>query len=238
MPSSALTRFLKQGLARGICPLCRVAHKLDREWTWAFFDVYSGEDWALDALRRSRGFCADHAEQLRRVEVDGIKSTLVVSGVYLDTLEGVAAQFEALGRGVDQQPAAPCPGCANRDEGVEKNAGYLLAELDESERSRERFAASPGLCFPHFDLVWARAGREQRELLLEVQRRSVDSLVEGLREHIRKQGHEAKGEPKGHEQDSWLRAIWLTGGWPADDSESLATAVADPASIARSRHRG
>jgi hypothetical protein len=33
MPSSALTRFLKQRLARGMCPLCRVTHKLDREFT-------------------------------------------------------------------------------------------------------------------------------------------------------------------------------------------------------------
>jgi hypothetical protein len=235
MPSSALTRFLKQGLTRGMCPLCRVAHKLDREWTWSFFDVYSGEDWALDALRRSRGLCADHAEQLRRLEVDGIKSTLVVSSVYLDTLEGVAAQLEGLGTD-DEQPAPPCPACVNRDQGVEKNAGYLLAELDESERSRERFVASPGLCFRHFDLVWGKARRDQRELLLEVQRRSVGSLVEQLREHIRKQGHEARDEPKGNEEDSWLRAIWLTAGWPADPGESLAEAVADPGRSARPAH--
>jgi hypothetical protein len=39
--NSALTRWLKQGLTRGMCPLCRVAHKADREYLWHFFEEYS-----------------------------------------------------------------------------------------------------------------------------------------------------------------------------------------------------
>lgn len=217
MPSSALTRFLKQGLAKGMCPLCRVAHKADAEFMWHFFDDYSGEAWALDALRRARGFCAEHATRLRRIEFEGLRSTLGMSGVYLDTLSGVAEQLAQLEPSREPPPPGGCPACAYRDEEVEKNVRYLLEMLAEDERSRERFASSPGLCLRHFDAVWQAAPTEaERAFLLEVERRSVGELVADLREHIRKEGQEARHERKGAERDSWQRALFLTGGWPPD----------------------
>ena len=212
-PSSALTRFVKQGLARGMCPLCRVAHKLDREYIWFFFDEYSGDAATLDALRGARGFCFEHAQALRRLEVDGFKSTLGVSTTYLDTLAGLADELSHL-RAKDYFTSAPCPACSYRDEGVEKNARYLLEELAENERSRERYAAGPGVCMPHFELVWSVATAEEREFLVRVERRSVEALVTELREHIRKQGAEFRDEPEGAEADAWERALALTAGWP------------------------
>lgn len=214
MPNSALIRFLKQGLAKGMCPLCRVAHKADAEFMWHFFDDYSGQAWALEALRGARGFCAAHAAHLRRIEFDGLRSTLGMSGVYLDTLEGVSAQLRQLDPRREPPPPSPCPACSYRDDEVETNARYLLEMLAEDEHSRERFASSPGLCLRHFDLVWRAAGTDgEREFLLEVERRCLDGLAEKLREHIRKEGHEAKHEPKGAERDAWQRALFLTGGW-------------------------
>jgi hypothetical protein len=84
-PNSALTRFIKQGLKRGVCPLCRVAYKMDGEYMWSFFDGYSSDEGTLDRLRAARGFCAEHAERLRRLEIDGLHSNLGISNVYLDT---------------------------------------------------------------------------------------------------------------------------------------------------------
>src|SRR5512133_3254828 len=95
-PNSALTRFLKQGLKRGVCPLCRVAYKMDGEYMWAFFDDYSSDDKTLDRLREARGFCAEHAERLRRLEVEGLHSNLGISNVYLDTLQGLEEALQAL----------------------------------------------------------------------------------------------------------------------------------------------
>jgi hypothetical protein len=217
MTNSALNRFLKQGLARHMCPLCRVADKVDREYIWHFFDEYSGEAWALDALRRARGFCAEHADELRRVEYEGLRSTLGISGVYLDTLEGVEGEFAALRPGGRLREREPCPACRYRDDEVEKNATYLVETLRDDGRARERFEAGPGLCMRHFDLVWAAArGPADQELLLEVQRRSIHNLRQELLEHARKQGHEAAGEAPGEEADSWQRAMYLTGGWPQE----------------------
>jgi hypothetical protein len=224
-PHSALTRFLKQGLARGICPLCRVAHKLDAEYMWHFFDEYSGQDRALDELRRSCGFCREHADTLRRIEVDGLRSTLGISKVYLDTLEGIAAELEALAAGNDVEHAQ-CPACADREEGVRKNARYLLDELAENERSRQLFVESPGLCMRHFDLVWETIETDERALVLEVQRHSVSVLLDDLKEHIAKHDHRRKGEPKGAETDSWIRAIRLTAGWRAGEPDAPSEATA------------
>jgi hypothetical protein len=217
-PNSALTRFIKQGLNRGLCPLCRVAYKVDGEYMWAFLDSYSHDEAMLDRLRRSRGFCAEHAERLRRLEVEGLRSNLGISAVYLDTLSGLREELAALTDGGELRRAEPCPGCANRDEELAKNARYLVEEIATSERSRERFLASEGICLPHLQLVWEHCQDErQRELVLSVQRRVVEDLIADLEENIRKQGHEFPGEPSEREADSWRRAIRLTVGWPKEE---------------------
>lgn len=52
-PPAVLTAWVRQGLQRGICPLCRVAHKADRRYIWHFFD--EGADWgdAIDTVRHA-----------------------------------------------------------------------------------------------------------------------------------------------------------------------------------------
>jgi hypothetical protein len=212
-PNSALTRFIKQGLRKGVCPLCRVAYKMDGEYMWAFFDDYSGDDKTLDRLRAARGFCSEHAERLRRLEVEGLHSNLGISNVYLDTLQGLEEALDSLDPTGDLGDPEPCPACAYRDEEVEKNARYLLEEIDANGSSRQMLLESNGLCFPHFAMVWDRADQGERELLLELQRRVVSETADHLSENIRKQGHEFDGDPEEHEAESWLRAIYLTAGW-------------------------
>jgi hypothetical protein len=194
MISGALTRWLKQGLARGECPLCRVAHKAEREYLWYFFDEYSTKGEALDELRAAQGFCATHADGLRRIEVDGLKSTLGISETYEAVLTGLLEQLDELARGRALR-RAECPACARRDDEVRRNAGYLGQAV-----ARRRAVAA--------------LDRPTRRLLIDVQRRAVRLTCDELTEHIRKRGAEAGDEPVGPEADAWQRALWLTGGWP------------------------
>jgi hypothetical protein len=213
-PPSVVTSWLRQGLRSGMCPLCRVAHKADREFIWHFFDEGADQGEAIDAVRRSCGFCAEHIEMLRRIELDGMRSTLAISTMFADAFSGIAADLDRLGPR-DAFDRAPCPACANRDERLRANARYLLDDLACSPGHRETFAGSAGLCFPHFDLVWGRAETvEDRELILSVQRSACRRLLGELEEHVRKQDDRYRHEPKGAEQDSWRRAIFLTAGWP------------------------
>jgi hypothetical protein len=213
LPNSALTRWLKQGLARGECPLCRVAHKAEHEYLWYFFDEYSTQDEALEEVRAARGFCARHAGGLRRIEVDNLRSTLGLSQTYEDTLTGLLADLDALRPG-DPLTRARCPACAYRDEDVDRHTRHFVALLGEDERSRERFEASPGLCVAHFEAAWRAAGGSTATLLRDVQRRAAHDLRDQLTEHIRKQGAEAQAERPGADADAWERALWLTAGWP------------------------
>ena len=214
MPNSALTRWLKQGLRLGMCPLCRVAQKLDREYIWYFSDEWSSEEWAIDAFAAARGFCAQHAEQLREVEVIGLASTVGISDLYLETAQRLIRDLEALeDDGWLEQ--AECPACEHRRQGVDEHAAFLFRALAESPEFRAAYEASPGVCVEHFQMLWDTSQHaEDRTLLREVQLRAISRLAMELGEHLRKQRAEFRHEPPGPELDAWQRAIWWTSGWP------------------------
>lgn len=197
-----------------MCPLCRVAHKADREYIWHFFDEGADQGESIDAVRRACGFCAEHIEMLRRIEMEGMKSTLAISTMFADTFAGIVEDLDALTSDASFR-RTPCTACTNRDERLRANAQYLLDELATSPGHRETFEASPGLCFAHFELVWDIAQSvEDRELILGVQHNAARSLLQELQEHVRKHDDKFRHEPKGTERDSWRRAIFLTAGWP------------------------
>ena len=176
-PNSALTRFLKQGLKRGVCPLCRVAYKMDGEYMWAFFDDYSSDDKTLDRLREARGFCAEHAERLRRLEVEGLHSNLGISNVYLDTLQGLEEALQALDPAEEFGEPGIVPGVRLPRRGGREERP-LPARGDRGQRLlAPALHGVERICFPHFELVWDRADPDERTMLLELQRRVVGRLA-------------------------------------------------------------
>jgi hypothetical protein len=220
-PAAVLTAWLRQGLRNGICPLCRVAHKADREYNWQFFDGGADQGDAIDAVSKAYGFCAEHVTMLSRIDTEGMKSTLAISTMFADAFAGIVNKLESLdGRG--EFARAPCPACANRDERVRAHARYLLDELATNPGLRSRFDGSPGLCFPHFEMVWHQTRTdEERAFVGRVQREGAARLLLELSEHVRKHDHKYRHEAKGPERDAWRRVVFMTAGWPAP-SESAA----------------
>jgi hypothetical protein len=167
--------------------------------------------------RRSQlafGFCAEHTEMLRRIDIEEMKTTLSVSVLFADTFAGIVDQLRGLSPDRAFEPE-PCPACASRDDYLRRNALYLLDMVATSGGHRHQFIASCGLCFPHFKMVWELARtRADRELLLSVQGAAAESLLNELREHVRKHDDKYRHEAKGPEHDSWQRAILATTGWP------------------------
>jgi hypothetical protein len=203
-PSSIVTAWLRQGLRNGMCPLCRVAHKADREFIWHFFDEGADRGESIDAVRYAFGFCAEHIEMLRRIEIEGMKSTLAISTMFADTFTGIVEDLESLGPTQDFHRKR-CPACANRDDLLRANARYLLDDLATTPGRLQAFEESPGLCFEHFELAWGIADTaEDRRLILDVQRRSAGRLLHELRERVE----------TGAEAGAWQRAIHMTAGWP------------------------
>jgi hypothetical protein len=108
--NSALTRWLKQGQTRGMSPLCWVAHMADREYLWDFFEEYSTTEAGIEALQASGGFCLEHAQAPRRLEVEGLGSTFGISELYEDAFAGIVARLDRLA--IDARKAgaeSPCP---------------------------------------------------------------------------------------------------------------------------------
>jgi hypothetical protein len=198
-----------------MCPLCRVVHKTDREYVWQFSEEGFGSEETMAKVAAARGFCPHHAGMLTAIDQQ-VKSMLGVSTIYVELMADIGRDLARLGPS-DEVERDMCPACVDRDEAVHKNAGYLLAELSARAGTiAELYPWSPGLCFPHFEIVWNRGGTDQvRALVLEVQRRAVEGIERELNEFIRKEGAEARQEPRGDEQDAWQRALWLTAGWPA-----------------------
>lgn len=210
-----------------MCPLCRVAHKADREYIWHFYDEQSNNMEAIEEVQRAYGFCAEHVEMLRRIDMEDMKTTLSISVLFADTFAGIVEQLQALSPDASFEPTQ-CPACASRDEYLRRNAAYLLDMIATSRGYRTTFESSPGLCFPHFHLTWGLARtRSDREVLLSAQRTAAESLLQELREHVRKHDDRYRHEPKGPERDSWLRAIQLTTGWPPP-AQSAAEPEASP----------
>lgn len=209
-----LTSWLRQGLRMGICPLCRVGHKADREYIWHFFDEGADRGESIDELTRAYGFCQEHIDMLCRIEVDGMHSTLGVSTMLVDVFTGIVHELDELDCDSPFQRST-CPACDNRHERLATNAQYLLDEIATNPGLRETFEQSPGLCFGHFELVWnLTQSDDERRLLWRTQHAAASRLLSELREHVRKQDHRFRSEPKGAEHDSWRRAIFMTTGWP------------------------
>ena len=74
-PPSAVTSWLRQGLRNDISPLCRVAHRLTGS-TSAFLRRAQQRHGAVDEVRHSYGFCAEHIEMFRRIDVENMRTTL------------------------------------------------------------------------------------------------------------------------------------------------------------------
>ena len=217
-PSGTLTRWLRQGIELGICPMRRVAHKADREYVWHFSEEGFGNVDAMAALASAHGFCAEHAGMLVTID-HRVKSMLGVSTIYAELFSDITEELNALAVTDAHTGEGQCPACANRAEMLTKNARYLLASLAAPAGTiAEHYPDSCGLCFPHFELAWNTGGSDRaREILLAVQRRVSGEILADLNEFIRKEGAEAKHENKGGEQDAWQRAARLTTGWPAPD---------------------
>jgi hypothetical protein len=156
------------------------------------------------------GFCSEHIEMLRRIEIEGMKSTLGISTMFADTFAGIVEDLESLGP-TDDFHRERCPACANRDKLLRANAEYLLDDLATTPGRRKAFEESPGLCFEHFELAWGIAATaEDRRLILEVQRRSAGRLLHELRARV----------DTGVEDGAWRRAIHTTAGWPPPEQSA------------------
>lgn len=83
----------------------------------------------------------------------------------------------------------------------------MLLRMLESPENENLYRGSDGLCWKHFTLAVARAGREVAVFLTEDLINRLETLEGQFGEYFRKRDYRFAHEPKGEEQQAWLKAL-------------------------------
>jgi hypothetical protein len=206
------------------CPVClRRAEDLAR-----FCSALVGEGWrrreTLQGIRDALGFCAMHTRTLAAVAPPE-----VVGAISAEAADAVADRLRACLRipaGSSAEPVTRplrrralakarealagrdrCPAC-ERIAAAEQSLVSELVDALKTEGRARRFRDGPGLCMRHFvEVALLCESPELLRILLQRQRQGLLSLLRDLREFLRKVDYRYRDEPKGPEQDAWLRAL-------------------------------
>ena len=127
---------------------------------------------AVEEVRRAFGFCADHMDMLRRIDVEDMKTRRCRSALcLLDTFAGIVEELEGL---IARRRLSRAPVPRVREPTTVPAPKRALS----TRRARDQPSVPEqvrGVCRPLFSAFRTRMGRrtdvEDREVMLEVQRR-------------------------------------------------------------------
>ncbi len=190
------------------CPLCRLATKSERTFIESLNYERVLDLNTRDALKASRGLCAQHSRIWQNVQGSALGVAIVYRISVLDLLRDTEPDtvqpgpvFRRRGRHGRASAtvgrlvaAAPCPACTIGEDTAARFGGLLLEDIADAE-VQARLVACGGLCLPHLRQVLTLRGAERVcELLLRTQRRAWAQLMGELEEFIRKNDYRFAGE--------------------------------------------
>lgn len=189
------------------CWLCNLEEKATHAYLEAILYEAVNDAKVRAELIRSRGYCHRHAHYLV-----GLRDSLGVATLYQDQVNLFLKSLDKMDSGSKSKPGTtgelqPCPACQNQKEARDRYILTFLEGLAESE-IKAAFESSPGLCIPHFFII-SEAAKETatRQYLQDMERKSLEMLLQELQEFCRKHDYRYSDEPYGKESDSWIRAI-------------------------------
>jgi len=188
---------------------------VEEGWRW-------GE--TAQALRDALGFCVTHMRTLAAAAPPEVVG--VISGEVADAAIARLRQFLSAFAAASVGPVGRllrrrhlkavrdalarrgrCLACQRVVE-TEKSMAAELVRALEAEAVARRYQDGPGLCMRHFvAAVLACEAEMPLRILLRAQRERLLPLLRDLREYLRKFDYRYRDEPKGPEQDAWLRAL-------------------------------
>lgn len=184
------------------CPACRLADAAARDWLAALFHEHVNDPEIRARLRRSRGFCREHAEAAMK-----LGDALGCSIIYADLLTEAAGSLA--GGGPEH-----CPACAVGRAAAQRALGTLLGHLAEDD-VLAAYRAADGLCLRHLGQAIALSRGPTAERLADMERERLARLAAECEAFVTKSDYRGIGEPKGPEGDAWQRAARkLAGGFP------------------------
>ncbi len=219
------------------CPVCMLAiRRARRTMESLLWENINDIDVRL-RLRRSYGFCGEHAAQLVAVH-DPLGGAILYRDIVKtvgEKLKETAGQarnpsrlrkaLEPLARGLHRvryrdwgkEKETSCLACEAQDAAADLYLLEVLEHIGEAD-FREQFARSARLCLPHFvrALELGKDGNATA-LLVEAEIAGLASLQGELEEAIRKSDYRHQYEPKGDEFTAWIRAVGRVIGRPVEE---------------------
>lgn len=226
---------VKDALAEGGCPVCRVAYKRTRRYLWGFLYERVNDPQTREELLASRGFCARHAWALGQFH-DALGVAIVYCHLVQDLERNIARVGTEKtiwrgGRALAAQlrkaltPSQECPACQQVKE-VETAALDALIRRIQRRDVWERLSGPSGLCLPHFTagLALARDSATAHRLL-GAELAALAVVVRDLGELIRKHDYRFSREGLTPEEGrSWTRAIeFLVGRDPLEERGGISS---------------
>jgi len=210
------------------CPLCRLLNKDADHFLDTLLYEFVADPMIQAEFRKSRGLCNVHAWGLTQQRGGNVGVAILAQAVLDDA---IAVLNSASGR----KTASPLTRLfgqqsegsllAERLEAGERcmccvaldahEARYVetLAAASEEERFKEAYAASSGLCLPHFRrLLKVVDQAEARQTLIDIQTSIWQALSAELELFRYKVDPRWTGDPMGAEANSWLRTTEVIAG--------------------------
>jgi hypothetical protein len=186
------------------CPVCYLVDKSVN----SFFNSFLFEnvlDYGIGVkLKKSRGFCKEHAFKLIKYG-DSLATAITYSSLIEDLLDELNKMSSAKSNIFNQKGI--CPVCEVVSESEERylNAFILYAKEDIF---LEEYKKSKGMCVPHLKQLLLKC-RDKKLLnkLIEIHIQFYKTLNEELKEIIRKNDYRFSKEQWGEEKDAWIRAV-------------------------------
>ena len=196
-PRDSTSFEVREALARGGCPVCRLALRSVGRWLASVAYDQINDIELRDRLRAARGFCNTHSHRWLR-EVGNVLGTAIV---YQDLL--TAALRELDGENVQrgqrwrailggQGAIGDCPACAAQSEAEQR---YLTALLATAAADPHALEGSEGLCLRHTRAAQRRGG-PGAERAVQLTRSAIEQLLAELGEVIRKEDYRFRHEPR------------------------------------------
>jgi len=219
-----LTEF-KSSFEKGECPICEIiSDHLERFYSWFVIESYYNPG-MMDELKKAYGFCKEHTWKLieaGRPYITGVMYEYITHTAELN-LEQFLKEIRMLGpkrksllkrederkdfkkmTGIFTQ-RFQCPACKNLAENERDAVLHFLMVLKE-EGMKDLYVKSKGLCLHHLLQVLSISKEAEAIFLIEDQIERTQRLNGELREFLKKFDYRYQNEPKGPEQDSWIRA--------------------------------
>ena len=212
------------------CPICFTTQKAVEHYLNIFFYEQVNDGWVRHDLRRSLGFCHEHAWLATNSEVgDALGLAIIYHDILNTILKGlpdreevprslrkISAWFQQIPRGLAEKletiqhlltPQGECPACKQREQHTEIDLSVMIESIQDAEMIGA-LTSSSGLCLPHLRQAFRMVKHEKDFLsLLSLTRDRLTGTRDELAEFIRKNDYRFMKEGFGPEGDSWKRVV-------------------------------